>query len=239
MDNLTLCTKYTDLPDRLIIRRTPSRKTRVSYGAIVCCDNSWLMVRRRVSIEFSIIVNGKYKKSELKNLIKKISLKERNMLDKTIHNEMSFTELFKYVNHYIKNLDHALFCFGLFREILLSLINTECCKGTEYYWPKGRSENINETNMETCIRETLEETGVDISKGKLADIIPIVDRFIGYNNIIYENYFWVFVIDKKKETCIKSVDEISEAIWVTSEKVPDYISPDKLQTFICAKKLIS
>ena len=57
-DTVFKCGRYEDLPDRVIISRKPLYKFKWSYGVILECNDYFLLVQRRTSIEFQIIVRG-------------------------------------------------------------------------------------------------------------------------------------------------------------------------------------
>ena len=93
-----------------------------------------------------------------------------------------------------------------------------------YGFPKGHIEE-NESDVECAIRETFEETGIDVS-------VDSKNQFkISYlvnDNVPKEViYFIAFV---KGESVIKvQEDELSDAFWIDIEKVNDLLSFDNLK----------
>ncbi len=93
-----------------------------------------------------------------------------------------------------------------------------------YGFPKGHIEE-NESDVECAIRETFEETGINVS-------VDSKNQFkISYlvnDNVPKEViYFIAFV---KGESVIKvQEDELSDAFWIDIEKVNDLLSFDNLK----------
>ena len=86
-------------------------------------------------------------------------------------------------------------------------------------FPGGKKKGEDQTILDTAIRETLEETGIDISKdgrilGELDDFNPINPK---------ANHYVVtpFVSLLMKDTEIKPNEEVDEAVWIPLNHLKD------------------
>lgn len=276
------CRKYEDLPDRIIVYREPlTKKPRYSFGTIVKCKDHYLLVQRRVSIEFQNIVRGTYRKSELISFIRKISVTENEMLSRCCEFG-NFESVYTFVvgkiktveviksrgssgtssrsaspnrsprrsptkpeKKYIvsdKNYDYAKIRFDENKNLIYSLLESEpCMYETEYFWPKGRN-NMRESWYDTAVRETFEETSLDISGYRKFDYIE--DRYTGTDNNIYVNCLWMINLEEKdwwrngpspKKEILElprvsnelSKIEISNAKWVHKDDLKKYLRQEK------------
>ena len=124
-----------------------------------------------------------------------------------------------------------------------TLSGTKCMPETEYYWPKGGAFD-NEKGCDAAVRETLEETGLDISMYRRTNYFE--DCWIGNNNIYYKNCLWTVkygdydwwrlgkspftvVVDKLPFVSNKGASiEISDVRWVHKDDLPKYLKPERL-----------
>ncbi len=86
-------------------------------------------------------------------------------------------------------------------------------------FPGGKKKGEDQTILDTAIRETLEETGIDISKygrilGELDDFNPVNPK---------ANHYVVtpFVSLLMKDTEIKPNEEVDEAVWIPLSHLKD------------------
>lgn len=93
-----------------------------------------------------------------------------------------------------------------------------------YGFPKGHVEK-SETEVETAIRETFEETGVKVS-------VDSNNRFsinyMVYNSFLKEVVYFIGFI-KDSDSIKVQEDEIDEAFWIDIDKVNDIITFDNLR----------
>jgi len=245
--------KYEDLPDRIILQREPLNKTPIySYGTIVKCGDYFLLVQRRISIQFQIIVKGSYRKSELYSLCLGLSLDEKNILLQScdsknfenLYNLMMGIDLNKKYSFYKKDKTFEFSQNIFFTNVVFLkkiLLSSSCAIETEYYWPKGRSNNM-ESYYSTAIRETYEETGLDVSSFRKIDYLE--DKYVGINNCIYINCLWHIDLQEKdwwrkgsgpkeEKTTIPYVTnknseiEISNTKWIHKDLLINYLSREK------------
>ena len=93
-----------------------------------------------------------------------------------------------------------------------------------YGFPKGHVEG-NETEVETAIRETKEETNLDVvvDESKRFEISYIVNDNIDKNVV----YFLAKLVGENN--IIAQEEEINEVIWVDIDKVEDILTFDNLK----------
>jgi len=243
MEDITLYTRYQDLPNRYIIKRKPLNKVKRSYGTIVYWEKDgkrkWLLVQRRLSIEFYLIISGNYRKSEIPKLLKGISTKERHKIEESIYSPERFRSIFYSCGLNTHDLDHAMDTFGRNRLYIHTIMKeSPTLDETEYFWPKGRN-NYGENGFDAAKRECLEETGVDVNAAQLMSDSPVNFRFVGINNNIYETSLWIYRFNGSLPPVLKTSDtsEISNVIW-TDEPVK-YLDREKITTLYSAEKIIN
>lgn len=93
-----------------------------------------------------------------------------------------------------------------------------------YGFPKGHVEG-NETEVETAIRETKEETNLDVvvDESKRFEISYIVNDNIDKNVV----YFLAKLTGENK--VVAQEEEINEVLWVDIDKVEDILTFDNLK----------
>lgn len=93
-----------------------------------------------------------------------------------------------------------------------------------YGFPKGHVEG-NETEVETAIRETKEETNLDVvvDESKRFEISYIV------NDNIDKNVIYFLAKLTGENNIIAQEEEINEVIWVDIDKVEDILTFDNLK----------
>lgn len=90
-------------------------------------------------------------------------------------------------------------------------------------FPKGHMEN-NETEEETAIRETKEETNLDVSINK---DLRFETNYIVNDNIYKEVVY--FVSNKLSDNIIKQDEEIKDIKWVPIDNVLDLLQYDNIR----------
>jgi len=185
----------------------------------------YLMIRRRDTLGYLDFLRGKYslyQKSYLLNMMRQMTIHEKQILKKRYDNVRSTftitttdtsnlttstsTSATSIHNHNCKEKIHALI-MGVYHENeyydLLSLINEseqdtsshELWKEPEWGFPKGR-RNANESDYDCAIREFIEETG--FPKDCLHDIsnmVPVQEVFTGSNYYSYKHKYYVMYME--------------------------------------------
>lgn len=285
------CTKYIDLPCRYILSRPPINKVCVSCGivAIYAPENKWLLVQRLMSIEYTLIVKGHYRRSELLFLLPRVSKEEKdNLLS------LDYDSLWLHVNYPLTPKENltteldskmsprsrkspkkspkwsvvgsrdlidppGLGCIGVKEKIVRDrhfyhgqimwyenftwikniLISISVYPETEFFFPKGRP-NFDENNLVAAFRELHEETGLSVD-GEFVSMTPILDRYTGINNILYENHLWVVKINTPSLPEVTNEGakyEISNTLWVDEKDLDKYIRPWKAGVVETVKRML-
>ena len=116
------------------------------------------------------------------------------------------------------------------------LIGARDNDGTMYWgFPKGHQEG-GETNVETALRETKEETGLDV---KIIDDEPVVAEYLIHDNTVLK-YVYLFLAKPLSKKIVLQEEEVEKAEWVPIKKVKGKISShfEKAWQEILKKKII-
>ena len=110
---------------RLILETPFTSKTTISYGLIVFAKDTkrWIVIQRKHSVEFLLLVKGTYRIVHLPFLLMNITSEEADILSKSIKSEDFFSDLFKNVLKFDdKAYTHARYKLYLNRELLSKLM---------------------------------------------------------------------------------------------------------------------
>lgn len=205
-------------------------KISVSYGLIVFCVKTkrMVLVRRKHSIAFLMIMGGMYRESYLWDYIKNLTKEEAEIIRKCInskryfdfsHKKLSFVcklELCK--NKFYKNI----FCI---KEIFSRTKNFN--SNLQWYWPKGKTSHNGEVPFECAKREFLEEVESILPEPIYIHPIWINNFFLVNGNKKIENNFLLYIINEEFEIKKKvSSSEISERGWFDLNTCKKLISDD-------------
>ena len=92
-----------------------------------------------------------------------------------------------------------------------------------YGFPKGHVE-IGETEKETAIRETKEETGLDI---KIISNKRYTQSYIVKENVHKDVVFFIAKLENNNEK--RQVEEIEEILWIDINEVENILTYDSLK----------
>lgn len=92
-----------------------------------------------------------------------------------------------------------------------------------YGFPKGHVE-IGETEKETAIRETKEETGLDI---KIISDKRYTQSYIVKENVHKDVVFFIANLENNNEK--RQVEEIEEILWIDINEVENILTYDSLK----------
>lgn len=214
---------------RLIVSNSFNIKNIVSYGIIVFTldTEKMLVVRRKHSVEFVILMKGSYRPTHLPFLISMLTDNEKNHIVESLNDKNYFYNLYSKEIYFKKlNVEYVYLRFSENREEILNLIfffkNTN--NQLKWQWPKGRP-NSKETPFSCAKREFFEEV-----ESELPPILAMEDKlletsFVSLNGRIVESKYFFCVISNEFE--LKNVshnDEVSERKWVHISEIRNYIS---------------
>ena len=218
----------------------------LSYGVILYNYSkdgvpSIVLVERKDSLSYIEFMRGKYKSiydlDYIKLLFSRFSKKELNDI-----NKYDFDTLWKNlwihtetINPRIKReykkskIDFNKLKQGYNKDGIqvnmeyLIKINSSPYALNEWEIPKGRRK-MHENNRACAVREFYEETNVNESSYKLyRNIIPIVEEYIGINNVRYKHVYYIGNITNKCELVINKENkdqytEIKDIKWCSEEE---------------------
>jgi len=244
------------------------RKPFVSYGIISYRKNKnnemeYLSVCRKHTFGYIDFMRGRYSinnKEQINDIIYEMTVQEKeNILN------ISFLELWQELwgssnNSYFMN--EKLFANEKFKMLetgvtiasefyntqkLIEESNTHW-QTPEWGFPKGR-KNFKELSRECAIREWCEETGYSSSYIDIIDNISTFDEIvIGSNYQSYKDSYYVAKFHEKHNELVASSEkiqinfqkqEISDAKWLTMNKVIEKIRPYHLERIKILKKVDS
>ncbi len=89
------------------------------------------------------------------------------------------------------------------------------------FWsfPKGHQE-ANETDIETAIRETKEETGLDI---EISNIAPIKTGHFVHGGTVYKN-ITLFIAKPLNHELKPQIEEVEQVKWVKTSEAKKYFT---------------
>lgn len=196
-----------------------------SYGIILYCINTkkWLMVKRKDSVEYVLLMKGRYEKSEILMLMRGLTkdeiFKVKIMLDDP---KYFVTESMRTCEKY-KNYSYQTFqdSIKLIRKAIEKLEQSNYnFHQLNWEWPKGMI-NKGENEFSCAQRELEEETGISLDNNDTSDIIRLSPQRHCYVNKTIEVTFWFVTIhDEIPMTPPSSSDlEVSDRRWFTSDQV--------------------
>jgi len=263
--------KYRDITSRLVMSvspqddpgQAPFRTTLsnfklcypiTSYGVIVKCrelGKDWyLLIKRTNSVEYTDLIRGAYRESQLFFLLKKIPDQERQRL---IQYTDRFDDLWLDLMGSIVQNEVYLRAKHMFQKIapglqrIFNLVPSVDPDGKNLWlFPKGRIEyqevgliSTPESPWECAIRELTEETNGLPNKWPSYKIVrsdPIEEVWFGTNNKNYSSNYFVIEVNNsmlpdqfpRRQTPIREVSdgEVEVIQWISSDELDRYL-PDR------------
>lgn len=244
---------------RRVIWNLSFDKHLISYGIIAYCvtTHRWILVNRKYSPPFIMLMRGSYRAVDIPYIIQAISKQERDLLFKDFIDmkegkiKEDIKENFYRIYECIileSSSDYAWKRFQTVLDLLYYSLEKIVSQMTvEWTFPKGRMK-LNETQKDTAEREFSEETGIEL--GPLLEkqrvrctghIFNEIFREIT-NGRIYETKCWLYIF--YDEVDIPNINdklignEIGRACWVTFEEACDLLKPSKKNLLLEAFKKI-
>lgn len=211
---------------RLIVNSPFSGHTIISYGLIVYARNTdkFIIIQRKHSVEFLILIRGFYRKSYLPILLNKLTETELDKLKQFVNNPLEFIAY--YLTDLKLNLKGLSYAHKRFKELLPllpTLLSNISVSNNQLAWsfPKGRMEVsvFQETPFECAMREFIEEVEV-----QLPPATYISDNYLTHNihtitGRDIQSRFWIYVVENEFPLPkIQDHDEIVDRIWVTRQE---------------------
>lgn len=157
-----LFNRKTKLRLRLITSHPFEEESLTSYGLIMKSTNSnkYLVVQRRVSLQFILVIRGRFLYSYLNDYLSNMTNEEKETLKKCILDRNYYEDLMKEMNFKEREWFKLQELKPLLkRGTLFTHADVELAWG----WPKG-VKNKGESDIQASLREFYEETGIFLSQ---------------------------------------------------------------------------
>ena len=205
------------------------RKHVHSYGLIVICEKTkeCILVQRRHSAEFLLIMLGRYSYTELIISLEGITEEEAKVLTSVMYDQMKFITMFREFFDFGTDSDavasyNRISSFRLQIEKKISLMKG-AFGSLQWSWPKGRP-HASETPLECAIREFMEEVEYDSLNGEMLDITHKTVLNTCNGKVLINTYWICIVQDKFELTEPTSNPEVLSRRWVAIDKIDEYLS---------------
>ncbi len=205
--------------------KNKTRTSRPSYG-IFCYifgdevkRTKYLMVMRRNSYAYEEFIRGSYNINDLNYIRDLMSRLTKDEANKIINSEfdnlwIDLNKAYSITTTDPTKLRLAKENFYKIKENrnLYNLSEDEI-KWTEPEWcfPKGKKNNMLESDIDCAKREFWEETKITENEYNLKSIVPIEARYIADNGVPYENTYYFSEMKNFREIIIDESDETQKA----------------------------
>jgi 8-oxo-dGTP pyrophosphatase MutT (NUDIX family) len=221
-----------------------------SYGIILFRSSTeglqFLMIRRKDSFGYIDFIRGKYSPyniEQIKKSVDEMSIQEKerilslpfeklwnllwgdNKATQYKGEEISSMKKFETIHNGV-NIDSQIINL---REIVENS-KTDWLE-TEWEFPKGRRNYMEETDLFCALREFEEETGIPSSNiSVIENLLPFEELFVGSNHKAYKNKYFVAYINMDIDSMNNfQKAEVSKLEWKTFAECLDSIRPYNLE----------
>lgn len=243
---LSLFTSDT-LPSRIVVDSPFTTRHLLSYGIAACAADTgrWLLVRPTTSPNFSSLVRGFYRVSDIGNMVRYITREEWSelyaccLVDGEQERERAFRALYLTKFPIKTSEDESDFAYALerFEQCRLSIrYSLENCPvqdhpEIDWTWPKGRRNGPEESALDAAMREFYEETGLDAKDLIVVTREPIGEFYRSNNGRIYETQCWVALLPREVQPPpVIEVGEISDRRWFSADELRSLFTSDDAGT---------
>lgn len=224
-DKIDLYQKFKDENiHRLIINSPYKSKTVTSYGIIVYSSSTKrsLLVKRKHTVQFLILINGCYRESYLYDYIPKITNNEAKKLRKCFLSKRYFKYLFKYTGNNVFFFEYSFKKFYLNLNLIKTIYNNTSFTNVklEWNWPKGKPNSNRENFFECAKREFSEELECELPEALAISNEWVRDSFIAIGGRVIESKYIIYIVED--EFAVKKPDkhsEVSDRKWFTFEEL--------------------
>lgn len=223
--------------------------SRQSFGLIVICETTGrtLLVQMKDSPEFLHFIRGFFKRSDIPSillsctedehtLIRKICDTEppdrKGILEKILRDRFTEDQVSRFLDTSLRRITEDL---SSIKEGLLSISPQE----SHYWlWPKG-GINKDESSIQCAIRETREESGIEISEDQIAfSYGTLTVDSISFFGSVFKTCYYVAFVDRETESLSFDVKEISKVEWVSLEEAKRRVSSNYLKIVNEIEKIV-
>lgn len=234
---------YDILPFRHIVSTTNKVLPINSYGLIPynIVQDKWLLVQRRYSPAFFIVLQGNYRDVDLNILLNELTNTELSAIKIMITNPKTIPGVLQrfLTNVTDKSIEYTTLRFASANFHKLITMVTGRSEG-EWLFPSGRPSAQDKSGYDTAIREFHEESGIDSRifniKNLLHDeIVEKIETSIIRNHRHYYPYVMYETITPKVLSLDNDDIEITQARWVTETEAVTLLSATRFQYLLSAK----
>lgn len=208
-----------------------------SYGIILYkFENSvkkYLMIRRKHTFGFIVIVRGKYTVHDSHQLqieVDKLTSYEKEcILNNSFDDNWDYLWNGYYPQQYNKEKSYAQYRYNVHIDKIKEFIVSSSTKWLEPEWefPKGRL-HVSEPNLNGAIREFTEETNIPLSEITIIkNLYPFEEIYVSSNNKVYKNTYYLAKFTSKYECNLNrfQIEEVSKMEWMDESECIHHIRP--------------
>ena len=218
--------KYDNLPNRIIVKSPFFEKTITSYGIIAFCvkTKKWLIVQRKYSASYIIVMRGAYRNSHLQTLAETLTKQEIDTLLSIINGTKDLISVYQKMFGFLDEKQESYIKDRIYNKETIEILTRAKVNAPdepEWLWPKGKPLRPGEDSLKCGIREFTEETGVSIDNRNVIFPLSFNESFLSISGKRYETKCWLCLF--KEEVVLPDISskqhEIEKSEWVTEEIV--------------------
>lgn len=218
----------------------PSRPV-VSYGLMVYARDTkrWLLVQRRHSAEFLLVLRGSYRVSILPQILAGITLGEAELLKGCLAGgPVKLRQVYNDLNLDLKDFHYSLTRMAECRHVLLDLLqHMTFSQSLSWNWPKGRlqrsEDQTRETPFECALREFREEVEVVLPGPVKVSKIPFIEKTATSSGKNLESRCWVYVVAHEFNLMESpSNDETGAVGWFGADQIRKLVTSPMLFDYV-------
>ncbi len=220
-----------NIKKRIMINVPYKYRSYISYGVILFSYKTkrCVLVKRKHSFQFLVILSGNYRPSSLILLIPNITKTESKILLKCIFDKKIYVSYVKKILNYEINIDTSYEKLYENQEMIINLYERNSFDNDlKWNFPKGKLEyNVDKSILSCAYREFEEEIGV-----KIPDLIYISDTWIKTSFTSFDfkkiesKFIICFIEDEFIIEPINNDDEISDRGWFSLKEMKKMIKDD-------------
>lgn len=227
-------------PPRLITTSPFRTKTIISYGLMVQAEDTqrWLIVQRKHTIEFILLLQGNYRYSHLPSLIVHLTSSEQEQLRTIL--DLEYDDYCHYCQNLgIESKSHEYGYQNLEQNRLtlqLLLVNVTKSGQLTWSWPKGRCE-WREKPFSCACREFEEEIEKELPPALKIESPMYIFRQNTLLGREIEGRFWLYRIEKEFSLSPPTNNEVSSIKWVNTSELKEYLGYEPLEVCIPVEEI--
>lgn len=213
-----------DRPYRLILHTPFVTKSTISYGLIVYAKNTkrWMIVQRKHSVEFLLLIRGCYRLTHLPLLLSCITQNEADLLSRCMGLDTFVKVYTDYLGLDKEGLNYAIIRMMEVRDLIMNLLSKLDLRQNElkWTWPKGRMiytsvSGEKETPFLCAKREFTEEVEITLPDPLFVSDTYISEQIHTITGRIIESRYWIYIInDEIPMPELHNHPEVSDRKWV-------------------------